>query len=69
MRPELCLFRRQKGLLYRTVKDGLMRNSNALPHNPDYIGIIEVSSAKACREALEVLDYLGVDNLTVRVRK
>lgn len=63
-------FSRDEGpFISKSVRDGLMRKSDALSQNPDYIGIIEVSSAKAYREALEVLDYLGVDNLMVRVRK
>ena len=52
-----------------SVADGLMRKSEALSQNPGYIGVIEVPSVEARREAVRVLNTLGIDNINVRIRK
>lgn len=52
-----------------SVVDGLTRKSEALSQNPGYIGVIEVPSVEARREAVRVLNTLGIDNINVRIRK
>ncbi|WP_434644479.1 LysM peptidoglycan-binding domain-containing protein [Achromobacter piechaudii] len=63
-------FSRKDGpYISKSVVDGLTRKSEALSQNPDYIGVIEVPSVDARREAVQVLRKLGIDNINVRIRK
>ena len=51
-----------------SVRDGLVRKSQALAQNPGYTGVIELSTVAARREAQQVLRQLGINNISTRVR-
>jgi hypothetical protein len=59
---------RQGPFISGSVRDGLLRKSQALAQNPSFRGVIEVPTQAARREALQVLQTLGIRNLRVRVR-
>jgi hypothetical protein len=50
------------------VRDGLVRQSLALAQNPGYVGVIELPTSVARREAQLVLRQLGITNISTRVR-
>ena len=50
------------------VADELKRQQAALVQNPGYKGVIEVPTELAASRAKEVLDYLEIGNIDVRVR-
>jgi hypothetical protein len=52
-----------------SVRDGLVRKSEALSQNPGYRGVIELPSIEARREAQQVLRQLGITNISTRVRQ
>jgi hypothetical protein len=64
----------QAGLVYKgmfiapSVRDGLVRKSEALAQNPNYRGVIELPTPVARREAQQVLRQLGITNISTRVR-
>ena len=60
---------RQGPFISPSVRDGLMRKSQALSQNPGYIGVIELPSVEARREAQQVLRQLGITNLSTRTRQ
>ncbi|MCX2803377.1 hypothetical protein OQJ68_16490, partial [Microbulbifer thermotolerans] len=52
-----------------SVRDGLVRKSEALSQNPGYRGVIELPTTEARREAQQVLRQLGITNISTRVRQ
>lgn len=51
-----------------SVRDGLVRKSEAISQNPGYRGVIELPTTEARREAQQVLRQLGITNISTRVR-
>jgi YD repeat-containing protein len=51
-----------------SVRDGLVNKSLALTQNPGHVGVIELPTITARREAQLVLRQLGINNITTRVR-
>lgn len=52
-----------------SVRDGLVRKSEALSHNSGFKGVIELQTIEARREAQQVLRQLGITNISTRVRQ
>ncbi|MDE0568211.1 MULTISPECIES: hypothetical protein [Shewanella] len=52
-----------------SVRDGLVRKSEALSQNSGYRGVIELPTIEARREAQQVLRKLGITNISTRVRQ
>jgi filamentous hemagglutinin len=52
-----------------SVRDGLVRKSEAMAQNPNYRGVIELPTATARREAQLVLRQLGITNISTRIRR
>lgn len=59
---------RQGPFISDSVRQILLARSRALVQNPSFIGIVEVPSEAAAREARIVLRQLGITNLGVRIR-
>jgi hypothetical protein len=59
---------RQGPFISPSVRDGLVRKSQALSQNPGYRGVIELPNSTARREAQQVLRQLGITNISTRVR-
>jgi hypothetical protein len=53
----------------KKMKDALKRQSEALKQNPGYVGVLELPTKEAAKEARHVLERLGIRNIAVRVRQ
>jgi hypothetical protein len=51
------------------IEDALNRKSEALKQNPGYVGVLELPTKKAAKEARYVLKKLKIRNIDVRVRQ
>jgi filamentous hemagglutinin len=60
---------REGPFISSSVRDGLVRKSEALAQNPGYRGVIELPTVEARREAQQVLRQLGITNISTRVRQ
>ena len=55
-------------IITSSVQTTLLNKSTALSQNPGYTGVIDLPTTAAANKAQSVLDQLGIENISVRIR-